>query len=51
MSKDLTMFLDNMDATREARTMPRPEVWMMDGYRIEWYAYVDEWVDDNQDRG
>lgn len=48
---DVMMFLDQMDATREERTMGRPVLWMMNGYREEWYEYVDEWIDDNCDRG
>ena len=46
---EIMRFLDEMDATREIRLQGRPDVWQMNGYRREWNAYMDEWVDDNSD--
>lgn len=51
MSRDVMRFLDKMDATRGLRIKDRPQIWQMDGYRQEWNAYIDEWIDDNADRG
>jgi hypothetical protein len=49
MSRSDFMFLLEMDATREVRTMGRPDHCMMDGFRVEWNKYVDEWLEYNAD--
>lgn len=45
MSRSDYLFLKEMDATREMRTMGRPDHWMMNGFRQEWNRYIDECVD------
>lgn len=42
-------FLDEMDATREARIQGRPDIWQMNGFREEWADYMSSWIDDNAD--
>ena len=49
MRKSDYMFLLEMDATREARTMGRPDHFMMNGFRQEWNRYMDEYAESNSD--
>lgn len=49
MSRSDYMFLVEMEKTREERTMGRPGIWQMDGFRNEWNKYMDEWVECNSD--